>query len=371
MERTTEAAAVNGAERIAYLDFIRGISILLVVFCHFVLLNNEGVAGNVVMCLAWGAVPCFFMVSGGVLHQKKEFVWKKYICRLLQVYFVLCVWKIIYLLVTCLYTNVSFSKVELITYIFLFGSISGVHTGVMWFTQAYLLLLLFYPISWFLFRHFEEGKKILFFLLILLFVIGPLLHGANFLLEIFSSVTGRNLLSLSSFNVILPFANSDNVIFYFLLGALLFNYKESIMNYFRNKARRVWIPITCIGAGVMGLMLIKYWQAGSFRWEGIYLDDGYSWISTILIAIGLYLLIQNYLGRIRMRWLECIGKNTMGIYYLHYILLAFLSTTVFWAGLAVYGSLLLNLIKAVVITVICLFVTIGLKHIPLIKRLVI
>lgn len=62
--------------RIAYLDKIKGISILLVVFCHSVMLSAGGVLGNIVMCVAWGAVPCFFMVTGALLNNAQKFDWK-------------------------------------------------------------------------------------------------------------------------------------------------------------------------------------------------------------------------------------------------------------------------------------------------------
>ncbi len=367
MESVTRS---NGKGRIEYLDQIRGVSILLVVFCHYTLLGNSSLVGNMIMCIAWGAVPCFFMVSGGVMHQKKEFLWKPYFYRLMQVYFGLCVWKLIYLLINGLLHDLSFSKVDLIKYLFFFGSIDGVDTVLMWFAQAYLLVLIFYPITWFLFRHFSEGKKILLFILVMLFALGSLVHSLNLLFEVISSRTGENLLNLDSFAAVLPFSTMRNALFYFLLGAFLFYYKDRIGDFFREKVRRVWIPVVCIAAGMVGLMCIRHWQTGTFRWEGTYLSDGYLWISTIAIAVGLYLLIQNYLGRIRVRWLSCFGRNTMGIYYIHYILLEILFAMAFWSTLTAHGSVPVNLLKTAVVAVVSLFITMGLKKIPVVKLLV-
>ena len=128
--------------RIAYLDKIKGISILLVVFCHSVMLSAGGVLGNIVMCVAWGAVPCFFMVTGALLNNAQKFDWKKYFARFFKAYAVLAVWKIIYLLVTCTYAKVDISLSKLFEYVFLFGNLDGVKTGDMWFMTAYLLVLL-------------------------------------------------------------------------------------------------------------------------------------------------------------------------------------------------------------------------------------
>lgn len=49
---------------------------LLVIYCHGVLLPYHSVVGNLMMTLAWGAVPCFVMASGqyciraDILHGK-------------------------------------------------------------------------------------------------------------------------------------------------------------------------------------------------------------------------------------------------------------------------------------------------------------
>ncbi len=64
--------------RIVYLDVLKGVSMLLVIYCHGVLLPYHSVVGNLMMTLAWGAVPCFVMASGAVLHQSRHFTWQKH-----------------------------------------------------------------------------------------------------------------------------------------------------------------------------------------------------------------------------------------------------------------------------------------------------
>ena len=85
-------------ERIEYLDLLKGISIILVVFCNKVTLPSDTILGNIIMAMAWAAVPNFFFVTGGLMHQSKELKWKKYLNKLLRAYIVLCVWKLLYLL---------------------------------------------------------------------------------------------------------------------------------------------------------------------------------------------------------------------------------------------------------------------------------
>lgn len=51
-------------DRIEFLDIIKGISIILVVFIHFNVLSDKTIIGNIVMQFAVCACPCFMMVSG-------------------------------------------------------------------------------------------------------------------------------------------------------------------------------------------------------------------------------------------------------------------------------------------------------------------
>lgn len=82
------------SNRLVFLDDLKGLCILLVVFCHFVLLPADSVAGNIIMSICWVAVPCFIMTTGYLLHKKETFDWKRYFTRLVTTYIVFVVWRI-------------------------------------------------------------------------------------------------------------------------------------------------------------------------------------------------------------------------------------------------------------------------------------
>lgn len=122
-------------------------------------------------------------------------------------------------------------------------------------------------------------------------------------------------------------------------------------------------------SGLAGLLLIKYGQTGSFRWQGIYLKDGYTWCSTAVLAVGMYLVIQNSERKFwRFQVMQCIGKNTMGIFYLHILVLNMMQRYVF-GYLTEYYSWFFNLVKAVIVVMICLAITCLGKKLPLIREL--
>lgn len=354
-------------ERISYLDRIKGFSIIMVVFCHTALLPKDSILGNILMSLAWGAVPCFFLVSGGIMNCSRHFSWKKYFIRLIKIYLVLAVWKLIYLLAYSSVNDVSFSKETLFKYLFLFGNIENVNTGVMWFMTAYLLALLLYPITWFLFNCGKKGETAAGFLMLISFVGGIGVNFVNFFVDILRKMTPVHFPTVERINMVLPLGDYKNFVFYFILGGFLFRYRNEISAFIKSKKLLMALPPLMVVAGTAGLTVIKFVQTGSFRWNGVYLQDGYGFFSAMVLAVGAYLFVQIYLSSPRMRITDFIGRNTMGIYYIHYVLLGVcvpfleISTDNY--------SLLLNIAKTVITVIISLAITFVIKKIPLIKNL--
>lgn len=73
--------------RIKYIDNLKSISILLVIYCHYVLIDNKSFIGNIFMLLAWCAVPIFFMCSDAMLLNKKNMNLKKNCRNLFNKYY--------------------------------------------------------------------------------------------------------------------------------------------------------------------------------------------------------------------------------------------------------------------------------------------
>ncbi len=82
-------------ERVKYLDLIKAFSIILVVFCHYAMLNKNEITDNVLMSMCWLAVPCFFMCTGAI-YCNKDLSFDKWKKKLVNTYIVLVVWKVIY-----------------------------------------------------------------------------------------------------------------------------------------------------------------------------------------------------------------------------------------------------------------------------------
>lgn len=353
------------ASRILYLDIIKCISIFLVVFCHTPLLNKNSVVGNIAMIICWGAVTCFFMVTGAIiLNKEKKFDFKRYINKLISIYLIICIWKIIYLIFYNFFGYIkinAFSKGQIINYILLFSSLKGIPVGHFWFMYVYLSIYIIYPMFNLCFKNFNDYKNLLIFLLLAIFIISILPQTFGLILKYFN-INSINFNEIINVN---PFGKYSHMLFYFLFGGFLYKYNL----YEKCKKNKIisCISIVLIIIGIIGLMLVKKYYANTFEWQGIYLKDGYKWFSTVLLSIGLFVFLQGrkykfkYLNKI----LSYIGKNTMGIFYLHILVIQLLMKIDI-----VQRGTLVNTLKTIIVVFISAIITTLLKKIPVIKKLV-
>jgi len=309
------------AKRIEWLDSIKGFSIFFVVYCHYVMLPENTFLGNVLMALATCAVPCFMMVTGAIMHSSHSFDWKKYFKRLATIYFVMFLWKIIYLVISFVILDVSFSKVELMKYLFLFGKIANVPSEVMWYMVALILVTLFYPISYFLLKDENSKGKAYIFLLLLAFLSGFGVTFANYALTLISSKFGITLFDINILYDALPFRKHSNMLFFFLLGGILFKNDDRIKQKLKSIKFGNILPFALAAVGIGGLLLTKFIAADTFLWKNISIENGYQRISAILLAVGIWLSFSMYSNKISSFLARYVGKYTMGVYYLHYIIL--------------------------------------------------
>ena len=79
----------------------------------------------------------------------------------------------------------------------------------------------------------------------------------------------------------MPFSSYANMLFYFIAGAFIYEYRRQISD--RIRTFRMWLlPAVILGTG--GLMTVKYFDSGTFRWNNTFLNAGYSHILTGVVA---------------------------------------------------------------------------------------
>lgn len=372
---------LQASRRNLSLDLLKAFAIVMVIFYHNGQVNPASITDNLLMMIPNAAVPCFFMASGAVFFHR-SFDMTKHIHKIIRFYLTVAAWKAIYL---ALYWHWGAprngSLRELLSYLLLFQHLDGVGTAHFWFMDAMLTVMLAAPVLYLCYhaqdhtditdgskggnwqRLLQGHSQLLVFLLATLLLCNQLPATGNLIIRVFSQLIGKPEWNLSPIGEINPFSfRYSNYFTYYLLGGLLMEYKE------RFTVRTAAI-LTLIGSA--GLFCIKYLLTGMIRWNGVYLESGYYWLSTVLLASGLFLLAVHVNVREHSitGWIaKYIGTATMGIFYLHIPLIYLLTPAVF-TRLAGYQGWLLNLAESCLVAALSLPVILVGCRIPVIRKL--
>lgn len=354
------------------LDLLKTTAIFLVVFFHNMQLNPNSIADNLFMMVGNAAVPCFFLASGAVFFHRPLSI-KKQIHRILQAYLVMVIWRMVYLLLYVYWgAPLNGSLRALCSYLFFFQPMDGIGTAHFWFMDALLTVMMAAPLLYLCYhaaadylpssRMLPGHSTLLVFILgiLLLFNQGPAV--GNLFLSGFSHLLGKPAPDIAALAEINPFSfRYSNYMTYYLLGALLMEYKERLSG----KTAAI-----LTGGGILGLLLIKYFQTGSFCWNNIHLSGGYYWLSTMCLAAGLFLIsiripvqrwpVTSWIARV-------VGASTLGIFYLHIPLIYVLTPG--FTQITTWNGWLLNTAESFLIILLAL-IMIGIgRKIPLIRTL--
>ena len=173
---------------------------------------------------------------------------------------------------------------------------------------------------------------------------------------------GLNLPVITMFN---PFRGAYGYSFvYFCVGGIIYENESKILSFSKSKRNVIsvfGIVVSCFCLFVMGVLhsrLIK-----GEVWDIVW--NGYDTIFTFLNVMFIYLLSLNYKKDIG--FIRAISKNTLGIYFIHGL---FLRLTIDVFEYDYLKNLPFNLVYSFAILCICLFISVLLKKIPLLKNLV-
>jgi len=161
--------------------------------------------------------------------------------------------------------------------------------------------------------------------------------------------------------------NSVNLIFYFLVGAFLYEYKNRIID---GKFMK-YMPYIVFSCATLILMLIKYSSTHSLLWGGVYLTAGYKRLATVFLSISLYIITMRFTQKhikLTSFFANQVGKYTLGVFYVHYIMLAGLHEFIY-AYIEPYYSFGMNCLKTIVTLITCLVITRIGRKIPVVSLL--
>ncbi|MBR3007179.1 MAG: acyltransferase [Stomatobaculum sp.] len=343
-------------ERDLTLDLVKGIAILLVIMVHNMAhTNGESAADMVVMTFSQCAIPCFFMAAGAVYLNgpgdpagfgKGDAV--KQFRKILRVYLGLAFWKALYLAVYHSFGAPVPGMRDILTYVFLFGSLPGVNTSHFWFMEAYITILLIAPL---LKEVYLRNRGLFLYIAFVLFLFENGLTGAGLLVRLVCQfILHKEPFLLGNFGAVDPFHFQYSFcIFYYMAGGVLYEKR-------REFPRRY--AAVSFAAGLLGLILIRYSQYETFLWKGSMVVSGHFWVSTLLMASGFFLLLTGFPGaegasegpgvpgagsrlpRAAEFFARTVGQSTEMIFYIHMPLLVMIDRALYPRLLPYDGILL-------------------------------
>lgn len=357
-------------KRIDSFDILKTIAIFLVVFCHYVILSDT-VAENFAMTICFIGVPIFFMVNGALL-MRKSFNLKQHLFKTFSVYTIATIWRVLYLVIDATKNDAFGSLIDLkqetLSYIFFWSNSSITSPGHMWFMESLLAIYLIFPLLHLCYKSEKQGRQSLSLLLIVLFVGIMCKTEFNIAINVINKLFSTNfVISANPITDFLPYSQGT-AIFYFVLGSLL----TQKLNGYENSPK---INITLKHRIILFIIFIASWVLmiwtkslidGTWNWTGALYGNGYQRIPTLLASVSLFVALYDITLKNTMvrKFFKTLSSYTLGIYYLHWIILPFI--TPFFNTNGLWQNTLKTLI-AIAISSVTIF---ALSYVPIIRKLV-
>ena len=322
LQKNTTNNEINTKKRYDNIDLLKFIAIFMVITLHVPLFFTDFINtkqfSNIIQYsfrLVSEGVLIFIFVNGFLLINKPLDL-KKHIKKIIKIFFIMILWGIINVIVISIirHENLSISKIIKET---LNLNIVNSYSGPLWFLQNLICLYIFFPL---LKTVHDSNQKIYNYLAITVIFFSV---GINFL-DIICQLVGNlcnieNLsgLILNNFNKINPYFN-NMFLCYFILGGIFFENKSLFENK-RNVFYAVlfgilsWILALIFGYTMSKLSNITY--KNNFNYNQIFL------LITIIGIYAISTLYTNKYNNLLNKFITSVGKNTMGIYLIHCILL--------------------------------------------------
>lgn len=363
-------------KRLKSLDLLKTVAVICICALHFPWCGDmefspdmEFLPGLKRFLFAFNccAVPLFMAVNGALMLNR-PFDGKKHLKNTLVLFGQYVFWRAVTIILIGLYKGLDLSAYNLTTWVnvlVFLQDFPAVNVNHLWFMPMLICIYIWLPALHSLFRHLDDRGGI--------WLIAPLMGILLIFCFLFEDlmliqpvVPFFDAAKLGGWQLFLPLSGTRycSMLFYFLMGGLLVKYSEKVLR----------VPVgACICSVIAALVLLYLeWRLNSSysgeTYDNVFLS--YDNLPCVLLTASVFILAlrcedklsgDNVPGRI----LKAVGSNTMSVYYLHWILAA----TVF-EYLHVADGLLFNLIKAVLLTGICTLLSMLLKKIPVLRKLV-
>lgn len=340
------ADLIANKPRMAYLDALRGLSMILVVFGH-VIYHSFGLHGNASflnMMISYFRMPIFFFISGFVAYKAldrwnasfvKSITLRKFQAQIVGTLF----------FATFLYL-INPRSHALVPIEF--------NVGAYWFTTTLFRIFFIYVIFTLLLR--KLGEIVIISVMIIIMAYGAYLY-------IFQEYKG----------IWIEIINYRTLYYlqFFTLGIIIRKYGvESLKCLFTGTAFVLWFILFMILSLVIyrfGVDIKKFSNVAYFLLE----SEAIRYVGLMMIFGLFYILRNNFEGKGKISGgMKYIGRRTLDIYFLHYFFLPKLTWIGTWLknGNEIVPQLLIGGIITAVILALCLGVSYLLRLSPFFRQ---
>lgn len=355
--------------RQASIDLLECIAILQVIIYHSALYSSDILGESSLLhylrylfrTILSPCVPLFFFANGYLLFNKELNI-KKHLYKIMHLIFLSEIWGFLKILILMPIKNEILSPIEVIKGLWSWklGWINS-----LWFLGALVCIYVLFPI---LKVVYDNNKEVFYYFIIVctIFTFGNALlnEGVTIFLTL---ILGKNitLQGINLFNIFNPFRGIYGYSFvYFCIGGCFYNIKDKILRIRplkRNLIASFIMMISCLGLWGIG---ICYSKASNEMWDVVW--NGYDTFFTFVNVICIYVLCLNI--KKDLTFIRTISCNTLGIYFIHEIIIKL--THNFIKRYSFLCNIPFNIVYAIIIMMVCLIISLLMKRIPHIRRLV-
>lgn len=362
--------------RYGYLDLLKVIAMVCVCLYHFPMIRHTAYArpfgagvliARYFRSLSVVCVPLFMMVNGALLLNR-PFDCKKHVMRSASLFAGVYIWYMATVVSGHAWKNGWAYVVQnwggMLRSAQYLGGYDGIGVSHLWFVQMLAALYLLVPA---IKAALDSGDmQIRRGMGFMLGALGVLSFALNDIANVRAAVPVLRELDFSCLDTFNPMKSLyGSMLVYFVLGSLLHR------AYDRLVSAPLWL---CAGMAAGGsLALFAEWYLVTIRTEAMadMVYGGYGTLPALAMTVGVFILAAKMERRFRLsegpagRVIALVGRNTLAVYYLHWILgLTALELV------RVPGCYFVNLIKALAMVLVCALAGEGLRRIPLLRRLV-
>lgn len=364
---------MNKRQRYAYLDLVKCIAMVCVCLYHFPLIGGAAYSQTLSVQTLISryfrlfdavCVPLFMMVNGALLLNEK-FDFRKHVLRTAKLFVGVYVWYVITQMIGHAAQDGAgyvISNLPGILYSALFlYEYDGVALNHLWFVQMLVAVYVLLPLlRAALETQDAQLRRGFWFFVGVMGVLCFLVHDFD---QIKSALPVLRHLDLSCLETMNPLRGVYGaMLVYFILGGALHRHHNAL------RGMPLWMAAALIAGG--SAVLFAEWIVMTKKTEMLYdiVYYGYNCLPTLAMSTGVFALaarLEDRLSAACRKLIDFVGRNTLAIYYTHWIL-----GLVFLQDAQLPGGFPVNLLKALAMVLIGALIGEGMRRLPLVRHLV-